>query len=160
MCSDASRDRTTICVVSEPRDVSAIERTGSYHGLYHVLGGVISPMDKIGPDQLHVREPCIVLASGEVREVILATNLGRGGRDHHDLPRAHYAAARGEGHPARERFPGEATSSTPTRAASAAPSRRGREAHFLVAQEASKFLPTKRHDFNALDIRPRRCVVQ
>ena len=74
MCSDASRDRTTICVVSEPRDVSAIERTGSYHGLYHVLGGVISPMDKIGPEQLHVKELLSRLASGEVQEVILATN--------------------------------------------------------------------------------------
>lgn len=74
VCSDASRDRTTICVVSEPRDVSAIERTGSYHGLYHVLGGVISPMDKIGPEQLHVKELLSRLASGEVSEVILATN--------------------------------------------------------------------------------------
>jgi len=74
VCSDASRDRTTICVVSEPRDVSAIERTGSYHGLYHVLGGVISPMDKISPEQLHVKELLERLASGEVQEVILATN--------------------------------------------------------------------------------------
>ena len=74
VCSDASRDRTTICVVSEPRDVSAIERTGSYHGLYHVLGDVISPMDKIGPEQLHVKELLSRLASGEVQEVILATN--------------------------------------------------------------------------------------
>ena len=74
VCSDASRDRTTICVVSEPRDVSAIERTGSYHGLYHVLGGVILPMDKIGPEQLHVKELLARLASGEVQEVILATN--------------------------------------------------------------------------------------
>jgi recombination protein RecR len=74
ICSDPSRDKTTICVVSEPRDVSAIERTGSYHGLYHVLGGVISPMDKIGPEQLHVRELLSRLASGEVQEVILATN--------------------------------------------------------------------------------------
>ena len=74
VCSDSSRDRTTICVVSEPRDVSAIERTGSYHGLYHVLGGVISPMDKVGPEQLHVKELLSRLASGEVSEVILATN--------------------------------------------------------------------------------------
>ena len=73
VCSDSSRDRTKICVVSEPRDVSAIERTGSYHGLYHVLGGVISPMDKIGPDQLHVRELLARLANDEVGEVILAT---------------------------------------------------------------------------------------
>lgn len=74
VCADMSRDRSQICVVSEPRDVSAIERTGSYRGLYHVLGGVISPMDKIGPDQLHVRELMARLASGEVEEVILATN--------------------------------------------------------------------------------------
>ncbi|MEE8704846.1 MAG: recombination mediator RecR [Olsenella sp.] len=74
VCEDATRDRTTICVVSEPRDVSAIERTGSYHGLYHVLGGVISPMDKVGPEQLHVKELLSRLASGEVSEVILATN--------------------------------------------------------------------------------------
>lgn len=74
VCADGSRDQSAICVVSEPRDVSAIERTGSYHGLYHVLGGVISPMDKIGPDQLHVRELLQRLASGEVQEVILATN--------------------------------------------------------------------------------------
>ena len=74
VCADGTRDMTTICVVSEPRDVSAIERTGAYHGLYHVLGGVISPMDRVGPDQLHVRELLSRLASGEVREVILATN--------------------------------------------------------------------------------------
>lgn len=74
ICADSRRDRTSICVVSEPRDVAAIEKTGAYHGLYHVLGGVISPMDKIGPDQLHVRELLQRLASGEVEEVILATN--------------------------------------------------------------------------------------
>ena len=74
ICSDGSRDRSTICVVSEPRDVQAIERTGAYHGLYHVLGGVISPMDKIGPVQLHVRELIARLSDGGVKEVILATN--------------------------------------------------------------------------------------
>ena len=74
VCDDPSRDRTTICVVSEPRDVQAVERTGAYRGLYHVLGGVISPMDKIGPDQLHVRELLSRLADEEVGEVLLATN--------------------------------------------------------------------------------------
>ena len=64
VCADATRDQTQICVVSEPRDVAAVERTGSYRGLYHVLGGVISPMDKIGPEQLHVRELLARLASG------------------------------------------------------------------------------------------------
>lgn len=74
ICADSRRDQSAICVVSEPRDVAAIEKTGAYHGLYHVLGGVISPMDKIGPEQLHVRELLQRLASGEVEEVILATN--------------------------------------------------------------------------------------
>ncbi|WP_321973620.1 recombination mediator RecR [Paratractidigestivibacter sp.] len=74
ICANSSRDRSSICVVSEPRDVQAIERTGTYRGLYHVLGGVISPMDKVGPDQLHVRELLARLASDEVGEVILATN--------------------------------------------------------------------------------------
>ena len=74
VCADGTRDRASTCVVSEPRDVTAIERTGTYHGLYHVLGGVISPMDKIGPEQLHVRELLARLADGAVDEVILATN--------------------------------------------------------------------------------------
>lgn len=74
ICQDSTRDRTRVCVVSEPRDVTAIERTGSYHGLYHVLGGVISPMDKIGPEQLHVRELLSRLGSEEIQEVIVATN--------------------------------------------------------------------------------------
>ena len=58
----------------EPRDVQAIERTGSYHGLYHVLGGVISPMDKIGPEQLHIRELLARLGHEDIHEVIIATN--------------------------------------------------------------------------------------
>ncbi|WP_085830876.1 recombination mediator RecR [Collinsella vaginalis] len=74
ICMDPSRDAERICVVGEPRDVTAIERTGSYHGLYHVLGGVISPMDKIGPEQLHVRELLQRLGTEDVHEVILATN--------------------------------------------------------------------------------------
>ncbi len=74
VCADHGRDDDTICVVSEPRDVTAIERTGSYHGLYHVLGGVISPMDKIGPDQLHVKELLARLSDDGIKEVILATN--------------------------------------------------------------------------------------
>ncbi len=74
ICQDGSRDRTRICVVSEPRDVTAIERTGSYRGLYHVLGGVISPIDKIGPEQLHVRELLARLGSEDIQEVIIATN--------------------------------------------------------------------------------------
>lgn len=74
ICADAGRDHGTICVVSEPRDVAAVERTRVYHGVYHVLGGVISPMDKVGPDQLRVRELLARLSNNDVREVILATN--------------------------------------------------------------------------------------
>ena len=74
ICQDLSRDRARICVVAEPRDVTAIERTGSYRGLYHVLGGVISPMDKVGPDQLTVRELLARLGAEDVEEVIIATN--------------------------------------------------------------------------------------
>ena len=74
VCADPTRDQGCVCVVSEPRDVQAIERTGTYRGLYHVLGGVISPMERIGPDQLHVRELMARLGSEPVHEVILATN--------------------------------------------------------------------------------------
>jgi len=74
ICRDESRDRSTICVVEEPLDVLAVERTRGFHGLYHVLHGVISPMDGIGPDDLKVRELLDRLRSGAVREVIMATN--------------------------------------------------------------------------------------
>ena len=74
VCSDPKRDATRLCVVAEPRDVSAIERTGAFKGVYHVLGGVISPMDRIGPDQLHVRELMERLGAEPVSEVLIATN--------------------------------------------------------------------------------------
>lgn len=74
VCADPARDQTRIAVVAEPRDVSAIERTGAYRGLYHVLGGVISPMDRVGPDQLHIRELMERLGAEPVEEVVLATN--------------------------------------------------------------------------------------
>ncbi len=74
VCASPVRDRSKVCVVGEPRDVSAIERTERYDGLYHVLGGVISPRDGVGPDDLHVRELLKRLGSGEVLEVIVATN--------------------------------------------------------------------------------------
>ncbi|MBI1755719.1 MAG: recombination protein RecR [Fimbriimonas ginsengisoli] len=73
VCLDARRDPTTICVVSEPRDVIALERLNEYHGLYHVLHGLLSPMDGIGPEQLKVHE-LVVRLSDNVKEVILATN--------------------------------------------------------------------------------------
>ena len=74
LCEDARRDRTTICVVEDPRDVGAIERTGEYSGLYHVLHGTISPMDGRGPDQLRVKELLHRLEDETVQEVIMATN--------------------------------------------------------------------------------------
>ncbi|MBR4867682.1 MAG: recombination protein RecR [Clostridia bacterium] len=74
VCAAQGRDKTTICVVEDPRDVLAFERTREYNGLYHVLHGVISPMDGIGPDQLRVKELLTRVAGGEVQEVIMATN--------------------------------------------------------------------------------------
>ncbi len=74
ICTDSARDRSLMCVVEEPLDILALERTGSYHGLYHVLHGAISPMDGIGPDDLKVRELLDRLRDGETKEIILATN--------------------------------------------------------------------------------------
>ena len=74
ICSSAKRDASDICVVSEPRDIAAIERTAVFFGTYHVLGGALSPMDGIGPDDLHIAELMQRLASGEVKEVLIATN--------------------------------------------------------------------------------------
>ena len=75
ICSDASRDRTTICVVENPRDVSAMERVKEYHGLYHVLNGAISPMDGIGPEDINLRSLIVRLQEDDgIKEVILATN--------------------------------------------------------------------------------------
>jgi recombination protein RecR len=74
ICADSQRDRSIICVVEEPLDILALERSGSYHGLYHVLHGVISPMDGVGPEDLKVEELLGRLKGGGVSEVILATN--------------------------------------------------------------------------------------
>jgi recombination protein RecR len=75
ICRDPRRDATLLCVVEESGDVGAIERAGRYRGLYHVLGGRLSPLDGIGPDELHVDRLLARLANGsEVREVIVATN--------------------------------------------------------------------------------------
>ena len=74
VCSDDRRDRTIICIVEEPLDILAMERSGNYRGLYHVLHGAISPMDGIGPEDLKTAELLHRLRSGEVVEIILATN--------------------------------------------------------------------------------------
>ena len=74
ICKSEERDRNVICVVEEPLDVMAIERTREYRGLYHVLHGVISPMDGIGPEDLRIRELIDRVDAGTIKEVILATN--------------------------------------------------------------------------------------
>jgi recombination protein RecR len=74
ICRDPRRDRALICVVEEPKDVVAIERTGEFRGRYHVLGGAISPIEGIGPDELRIRELMQRLADGSITEVILATD--------------------------------------------------------------------------------------
>jgi recombination protein RecR len=74
ICSDPRRDATVICVVEEPKDVMAVERTREFRGRYHVLGGAISPIDGVGPDDLRVRELMTRLANGSVTELILATD--------------------------------------------------------------------------------------
>jgi recombination protein RecR len=73
-CRDPRRDGTMICVVEESADIIAVERTQEFRGRYHVLGGHISPMDNIGPDDLHIRELLTRIAKGECKEIILATN--------------------------------------------------------------------------------------
>ena len=74
ICSDERRDHSTICVVAEPRDLIAMERAREYKGVYHVLHGVISPLNQTGPDDIRIRELLARVASGEVREIIMATN--------------------------------------------------------------------------------------
>lgn len=74
VCASPNRDRTTICVVSEPRDVLSIERSREYRGLYHVLHGTLSPMNHVGPDDLRIRELLERVARGGVEEIIMATN--------------------------------------------------------------------------------------
>jgi recombination protein RecR len=74
ICRDARRDPSVICVVEEPKDVVAVERTREFRGRYHVLGGAISPIDGVGPDDLRVRELLTRLADGTVTELILATD--------------------------------------------------------------------------------------
>lgn len=74
ICSDPRRIHSIICVVEEPKDIMAIERTREYRGVYHVLGGAINPINGIGPEQLRIRELMGRLSGGDVEEVILATN--------------------------------------------------------------------------------------
>ncbi|MBQ6613115.1 MAG: recombination protein RecR [Alistipes sp.] len=72
ICSDMRRDRSTVCVVEQVADLMSIENTGQYHGMYHVLGGVISPMQGVGPSDLKIDLLCDKLLAGDIREVIIA----------------------------------------------------------------------------------------
>jgi recombination protein RecR len=74
ICADASRDVESLCIVEEPMNILALEKTGTFRGLYHVLGGALSPLKDVGPDQLRTRELIERVGSGAFREVILATN--------------------------------------------------------------------------------------
>ncbi len=74
ICASTKRNHSVICVVSEPRDIPPIERTGSFSGVYHVLGGALSPLEGVGPDDLHIAELMARLNDASVEEVILATN--------------------------------------------------------------------------------------
>jgi recombination protein RecR len=74
VCSDDRREETILCVVEDPRDIVAVERTGQFHGRYHVLGGALNPLEGIGPDQLKVRELLTRIDAGKIKEVIVCTN--------------------------------------------------------------------------------------
>lgn len=74
ICASPERDDSIACVVEEPLDIVAIEKTGKFKGIYHVLGGVISPLDNIGPDEIRINELLARVKSGKLKEVILATN--------------------------------------------------------------------------------------
>ena len=74
ICRDARRDTTVVCVVEEPRDLMAMERTGEFRGRYHVLGGAISPIDGVGPDDLRIKELMTRIGAEDVAEVVIATN--------------------------------------------------------------------------------------
>jgi len=74
ICADQTRDKTTVCVVADPKDVFAFERTKEYFGTYHILGGLISPMEGIGPDKLNIKSLLDRLKEGTIKEVIMATN--------------------------------------------------------------------------------------
>ncbi len=74
ICDDITRDRSVICVVAEPKDIFAFEKTREFSGLYHVLHGLISPLDNIGPDSLKIKELMSRLSDGDIKEIIMATN--------------------------------------------------------------------------------------
>jgi recombination protein RecR len=74
ICSDSSRDVELLCVVEQPGDMASIEKSGAYRGLYHILQGVLSPMNNIGPEDIHIKELLARIATGSITEVVLATS--------------------------------------------------------------------------------------
>ena len=106
ICSSPRRDSSTICVVADPKDVVAMERSREYQGLYHVLHGVISPMNHVGPDDLHIKSLVERVAAGGIQEVIMATNPDTEGGGHRHVSLPAPEALPGEGHPAGLRHPG------------------------------------------------------
>lgn len=74
LCMDVKRDSSMICVVAEPKDLMALEKTREFHGTFHVLGGLISPLDGIGPDDIRIRELLLRLGEGTIKEIVVATN--------------------------------------------------------------------------------------
>jgi len=74
ICTDKDRDQTQLCAVEQPLDILAVEKGGFYHGLYHVLGGAISPLNNIGPEELHISDLLARLKNGKITELIIATN--------------------------------------------------------------------------------------
>lgn len=95
-CSSTQRDRSLLCIVESPADIVAVEQMGSYRGLYFVLMGHLSPLDGIGPDELGMKELALLLASGTIKEVILATNPTMEGE-----ATAHYISELAKQHPIR-----------------------------------------------------------
>jgi len=74
LCQDIKRDASLVCVVADPKDLMALERTREFKGTFHVLGGLISPLDGVGPDDLRIRELLLRLESGQIKEIVVATN--------------------------------------------------------------------------------------
>ena len=96
LCQDPARDHSTVCVVEQPSDLVALEGSGAFQGLYHVLHGTLSPMNGIGPDDLKIKELMARIAAGEVQELILATNTNVEGE-----ATASYLAERLKAYPVR-----------------------------------------------------------